>query len=271
MRLRLKLLLIALVAAVFPIGGLRFVSQMEDTLRQGEESALFAQAQALARASTALDGDLLASAVAPGRIYAQAIDFELSIDGYVEDWARLIGEPQRFGVKSRLPVDFIAARSKGALYLWFSIGDLTPVWLDAFSAYPERTDHLLIDLDGATYRIACAGSGMTPVLALNPSSPPIPAAACQKRQRGYNVELRVPTLAKQNSFGFRVLDFPVAGADLPQASTGTLDAGRALVLAYRCVKLRQSPTRSTFATRRALAHHLAGSDGIAKIRLARCA
>lgn len=229
MRLRLKLLLIALVAAVFPIGGLRFVSQMEDTLRQGEEAALFAQAQALARASTALDSDLLASTNAPGRIYAQAIDFELSVDGYVEDWARLVTEPQRFGVKSRLPVDFIAARSKGALYLWFSIGDLTPVWLDAFTAYPERTDHLLIDLDGATYRIACSGSGMTPVLALNPASPPIPAAACQKRQRGYNVELRIPTLAKQNSFGFRVLDFPVAGADLPQARTGTLDAAQTMV------------------------------------------
>ncbi len=229
MRLRLKLLLIALVAAVFPIGGLRFVSQMEDTLRQGEESALFAQAQALARAASALDPEILTTAAAPGRIYAQAIDFELSVDGYVEDWARLIAEPQRFGVKSRLPVDFLAARSKGALYLWFSIGDLTPVWLDAFTAYPERTDHLLIDLDGATYRIACSGSGMTQALALNPASPPLPAAACQKRARGYNIELRIPTFAKQNSFGFRVLDFPLSGADLPQARTGTLDAAQAMV------------------------------------------
>ncbi len=229
MRLRLKLLLIALVAAVFPIGGLRFVSQMEDTLRQGEESALFAQAQALARASAALDSEILSSATAPGRIYAQAIDFELSVDGYVEDWARLIAEPQRFGVGSRLPVDFLAARSKGALYLWFSIGDLTPVWLDAFTAYPERTDHLLIDLDGASYRIACSGSGMTQALALEAASPPLPAAACQKRARGYNIELRIPTLGKQNSFGFRVLDFPVAGADLPQARTGTLDATQAMV------------------------------------------
>ncbi len=229
MRLRLKLLLIALVAAVFPFGGLRFVAQMEDTLRQGEEGALFAQAQTLARAAVALDSELLSTATAPGRIYAQDIDFELSADGYVEDWARIVAEPQRFGVGSRLPVDFLAARSKGALYLWFSIGDLTPVWLDAFTAYPERSDHVLFDLDGASYRIACPGSGTAAVLALDPASPQLPAAACQKRQRGYNVELRIPTLAKQNSLGFRVLDFPVAGADLPQARTGTLDATQALV------------------------------------------
>jgi two-component system, OmpR family, sensor histidine kinase ChvG len=228
MRLRLKLILIALVAAVFPFAGLRFVTQMEDTLRQGEESALFAQANAVARAAVALDPELLTGAGAPGRIYAQAIDFEIQPDGYVEDWSGLVAQPQRFDKGGRLPVDFLAARSSAALYLWFSIGDLTPVWLDAFTAYPERSDHLVLDFDGARYRIACSGSGSAPMVPLDPASPPLPPAACQVRARGYNVELRVPRLGQQQNFAFKVVDFPVAGADLPQARTGTLDADQNL-------------------------------------------
>lgn len=224
MRLRFKLLLIALVAAIFPLGGLRFVAQMEDTLRQSEEMALIAQGRALARAATALDASLLQSTQAPGRIYAHAIDFELNVDGYVEDWARLVGEPQRFSRGQSLPVDFIAARSKTATYLWFSIGDLTPVWVDAFTIYPQRSDHLILEWGTHSYRIACAGSGQTAVTALHPDSPPLPPAACQTRSRGYGIEMRIPLVGPLDRLGFKVVDFPLAGADLPQARSGTLSA-----------------------------------------------
>ena len=50
MPLRLKLLLIAMVAAVFPLAGWRFVVQMETTLRQSQERALMASARTLASA-----------------------------------------------------------------------------------------------------------------------------------------------------------------------------------------------------------------------------
>jgi two-component system, OmpR family, sensor histidine kinase ChvG len=223
MRLRLKLLLIALVASVFPIGGLRFVAQMEDTLRQSEEAALMAQAQALARASVVLDKQLAALRGNGAQIYSHKIDYELSADGYNEDWSILVLQPQRFGEKTKLPVDFIAAESATATYLWFSIGDLTPVWLDAFSAYPERTDHLILEVNGQGYRIACSGSGAAPVIAIQADGAALAPAACQTRSRGYNIELRIPRTDIE-TLGFRVLDFPVAGADLPQARSGTLDS-----------------------------------------------
>lgn len=229
MRLRFKLLLIALVAAIFPLGGLRFVAQMEDTLRQSEELALVAQARALARAATVLDQELLQSAHAAGRIYAHAIDFELNVDGYVEDWARLVAEPQRFAKGEMLPVDFIAARSKTATYLWFSIGDLTPVWVDAFTIYPQRTDHLILEWGAHSYRIACAGSGMSTISPLTPQSPPLPPAACQTRSRGYGVEMRIPLVGNSDRLGFKVIDYPLAGADLPQARTGTLSSAQDIV------------------------------------------
>ncbi len=232
MRLRLKLVLIALVAAVFPIAGLRFVVQMEDILRQGEEHALLAQAHTVARAVISLDAELKrtadgtvpASAETNSAIFAQAIAHELTPDGYNEDWAKLVLAPQRFGTKADLPVDFIAARSQGALYLWFSIGDLTPVWADAFTAYPERSDHVLIQLDNASYRIACPGSGSAPLVPVDANQAALPNAFCQPRNRGYNVEVRLPLLRNYQTLGFRVVDFPVLGADLPRARSGTLDS-----------------------------------------------
>ena len=45
MPLRLKLLLIALVAAVFPLAGWRFIVQMETALRESQERALMASAR----------------------------------------------------------------------------------------------------------------------------------------------------------------------------------------------------------------------------------
>ena len=230
MPLRLKLLLIALVASVFPLAGLRFVKQMEDTLRQGEEAALLATAHAVARATLALEPELESQAQAPGRIYAHAISFELSADGYVDDWAALVQEPQRFRAHDgSLPVDFLAALSPSALYLWFSIGDLTPVWADSFAGYPERSDHLLLSVAGIEYRLACNASGqvLAQPLPAWPNAPPL-TAVCQTRARGYNIELRIPRSSEMPQLGFRVLDFPVAGADLPRSRTGTLNARGAL-------------------------------------------
>ena len=65
MPLRLKLLLIALVAAVFPLAGWRFIVQMETALRESQERALMAAARTLATALPAVDPTLRAALVAP--------------------------------------------------------------------------------------------------------------------------------------------------------------------------------------------------------------
>ena len=60
MPLRLKLLLIAMVAAVFPLAGWRFVVQMETTLRQSQERTLVATARTLASTIPAAEARLRA-------------------------------------------------------------------------------------------------------------------------------------------------------------------------------------------------------------------
>ncbi len=244
MRLRFKLILMAIFAALFPAAGWRFVVQMEDTLRQSEESAMLLQAGALARAAIALEPGLSAPLRSPARVWLHQLGFELSVDGYVDDWGKLVLAPQQFkSSNGRLALDFLAAQSAGAHYLWFSIGDLTPVWADSFVAYAERSDHIQLVVNGQRYRIACNGAGPAAIVALDAGAPSLPNAFCQVRERGYMAELKIPRTANLNQLGFRVLDFPIAGADLPQASVGTLDAN---------LQIQAWPTVQTDATTSAL-------------------
>lgn len=83
MSLRIKLLLVALVALVLPWAGFQFVKQMEVLLRQGQEQAQLSSAQALAQALIATApaipaaGRLLVLPQAP-RV--------LLLDGSADDW-----------------------------------------------------------------------------------------------------------------------------------------------------------------------------------------
>ena len=240
MRLRVKLILMAIFAALFPAAGWRFVVQMEDTLRQSEESAMLLQAGALARAAMALEPGLSAPLRAPARVWLHQLGFELSVDGYLDDWGKLVLAPQQFkSANGKLALDFLAAQSAGAHYLWFSIGDLTPVWADSFVAYAERSDHIQLTVNGHRYRLACNGAGPAAIEALDAGAPSLPNAFCQVRERGYMAELKIPRTASLNQLGFRVLDFPIAGADLPQAIVGTLDAN---------LQIQAWPTVQTDAT-----------------------
>jgi two-component system, OmpR family, sensor histidine kinase ChvG len=85
----------------------------------------------------------------------------------------------------------------------------------------------VLDLEGLRYRVACSGAGPVSLIPLD-GAPPLPPGSCQLRSRGYNVELRVPKTRILNHVGFRLMDFPVAGADLPQARTGTLAADQSI-------------------------------------------
>ncbi|PJA38198.1 MAG: histidine kinase, partial [Lysobacterales bacterium CG_4_9_14_3_um_filter_62_6] len=92
MSLRIKLLLVALVALVLPWAGFQFVKQMEILLRQGQEQAQLASAQALAQALVAT-GPVIP---ALGRsIRLSVAPRGLLLDGSDDDWAHLDQAPIR--------------------------------------------------------------------------------------------------------------------------------------------------------------------------------
>ncbi len=94
MPLRLKLLLIAMVAAVFPLAGWRFVVQMETTLRQSQERALIASARTLASALPAADTTLRSALITPAVLHARPMRIDVDTDGYPDDWGSWHAAPE---------------------------------------------------------------------------------------------------------------------------------------------------------------------------------
>jgi len=233
MPLRLKLLLIALVAALFPLAGWRFVVQMESTLRQSQERALIASARTLAGALPAVDASLkraLESTVEPLHVRPMSVDVQA--DAYPDDWGswHTDGEPL-VSPESLLPARVMVGFGPSALNLWVEVDDRTPVRGSAEGASGENVDQLLIGVRDRygerRWRIAGGGDGVVagePLAGPDGRQPNFPiAAAWVERPRGYRVEMRLPRADAEMEIALRILDFPVAGADFPRAiaATGT--------------------------------------------------
>lgn len=228
MRLRWKLLLIALVASVFPLAGYRFVSEMEASLRQGQEQALLASARALAQAALVLEEPDLRSAASGTASPVRVVGFELSLDAFDDDW-RGFDELRRMYTSAH-PGSWLALRlalSSTWLYLYAEVGDDSAVRSDGLAAVLERSDHLLVEYAGSRYRVDCRVDG--PFEAAEQPGPSgrfgsVLVGACRLTPAGYVIEARLPWRPADRQLAVVALDFPVPGADLPRAQSGTIDA-----------------------------------------------
>lgn len=148
MRLRVKLLLIALLTAVFPLAGWRFIQQMEDTLREGQEQALLASGRAISQAVLALEPGWALQSGASGRWYAHEIAGAFQMDGYEDDWKALNTPAQVLGEAAGLELSFRAALNNRWLYLWLEVRDPTPAAPELPLVPIARGDHLVLVYDG---------------------------------------------------------------------------------------------------------------------------
>ena len=247
MPLRLKLLLIAMVAAVFPLAGWRFVVQMETTLRQSQERALMASARTLASALPAADGDLRAALIAPAVLHARPMNIDVATDGYPDDWGSWHVEPELLPSEGGLRARLYVGRGPGAINLWLEVDDDTPVAAAADGTLGEHADHIdlwLRDRYGERrWRVARMGDGITAAQPMPGADGRQPSfdlpAAWTEGPGGYRVELRVPVADPGLELALDVRDYPVIGADLPRASASSAIRG----LRYRALALlwRESP------------------------------
>ncbi|MBL8245412.1 MAG: histidine kinase [Rhodanobacteraceae bacterium] len=247
MPLRLKLLLIAMVAAVFPLAGWRFVVQMETTLRQSQERALMASARTLASALPAADADLRAALIAPAVLHARPMNVDVATDGYPDDWGSWHVEPEVLPSEGGLRARLFVGRGPGAVNLWLEVDDDTPVSAAADGTLGEHADHVdlwLRDRYGERrWRVARMGDGVTAAQPMPGADGRQPSfelpAAWIERAGGYRVELRVPIADPALELALDVRDYPVAGADLPRASASSATRG----LRYRALAplWRESP------------------------------
>ena len=230
MPLRLKLLLIAMVAAVFPLAGWRFVVQMETTLRQSQERTLVATARTLASTIPAAEARLRAELFAPEVLHARPMRVDIDADGYADDWGSWHAAPERLQTTSgSLSARLYLGLGPSAVNLWLDVDDATPVTAAVDGTMDEHADQIDVavrDRFGERHwRIARSGNGVsaaTPVPGPDGREPSfaLPAAWIE-RPGGYHAELRLPLADPGFELGLTVRDYPVPGADLPQAIAST--------------------------------------------------
>ena len=238
MPLRLKLLLIALVAAVFPLAGWRFIVQMETALRESQERALMASARTLATALPAADPSLRGSLVAPAVLHARPMQIDVDTDGYPDDWGSWHVAPEQLPSDSgNLRALLYVGQGPGAVNLWLDVDDDTPVVTAMDGTLGEQADHVelwLRDRYGErSWRVARSQNGVSAAQPMPGADGREPSfalpAAWIEREGGYRVELKLPIADPGFDLALEVRDFPVAGADLPRATAST----RARGLRYR--------------------------------------
>lgn len=230
MPLRLKLLLIAMVAAVFPLAGWRFVVQMETTLRESQERSLVASARTLASAIPAAEAQLRKALFASSVLHARPMRVDIDADGYADDWGSWHAAPERL----QSPANGLAARlylgvGPSAINLWLEVDDSTPVLAALDGSMDERADQIDIairDRFGERHwRLARSGNGVSaaqPVAGEDGREPSsgLPAAWIE-RAGGYRAEVRLPIADPSFELALSVRDYPVEGADLPRAIAST--------------------------------------------------
>lgn len=220
MSLRLKLLLVALSTLALPWAGWQYVRQTETLLRQGQEQALLASAEVLAKAVAASGAEL----PAPGAVlYVQRADEAINVDGYADDWTPLLPFAQPLGpAQDAQKLRVVLARSGGGLYLLAEVRDATRTRVDPDDPRIERSDHVTLVADAGDgmrrYLLAGAGPGRfeAPARGGGGGLPDRLEGFLQEDGSGYRIELRLAPAFASARLGIGVFDAAQPGADQPE-------------------------------------------------------
>ncbi|WP_374604085.1 ATP-binding protein [Arenimonas sp.] len=207
MGLRSKLLLVALSILALPWAGWQFVREMETLLRQGQEQALLASADALARSVAVRPGGLPAAGDSG---FVHLLDFAPRLDGDVADWRVAAGSALAFG-SPRPWMRVLAGRANERLHLWISVDDASAQRGDAHWPADLAFDRLELRLLGRggvlSLRLANASPGELRVAGDDGLPPSVRVeGAWREREGGYELELALPQDFSVRALGLRVQD-----------------------------------------------------------------
>jgi len=221
MGLRTKLLLVALSILALPWAGWQFVRQMETLLRQGQEQALLASAEALARGVAVRPGGL---PPAGQSWFVHPLDFAPRLDGEAADWRDAATVPLAFG-SPRPWVRAAAGRANERLHLWISVDDASAQRGEAH--WPadlafDRVDLRLLGRSGEmALRLANSSSGALRVAGEDGLPPPVRIEGVwREREDGYDIELALPQDFSVRAVGLQVRDVDASGSERLAGSVG---------------------------------------------------
>jgi two-component system, OmpR family, sensor histidine kinase ChvG len=200
---------------------------MEGLLRQGQEQALTASAEALSRALLARPGALPERGPA---LFVHELAQRPLLDGHLDDWRAIVR--RRFASADGGSAFSLAlGRYEDSLYLAIEVEDRSPQRADAHWPGAAAADHLQFALDGSlgrlAFRIANAASGPLRVVAVDGGPAPLRlVGAWRDHPGGYRLEWQLPQGLAPERLGFEWVDAdPTAAAR--RAGTG-IDAPEAL-------------------------------------------
>lgn len=212
MRLRSKLLLVSLSILVLPWAGWQFVRQLEVLLRAGQEQALLASAEALARGIAQTPGRL---PPAGSGWFAQRLAYAPRLDGEAGDWQGAEAEPLALG-EGRPWLRVVLGRSNERLYLFLQVDDDSRQRGEAGWGGDldfDRIDLWLLGPAGELrLRLANQGSGVLQVADQNGLQPPLRIEGYwRERAGGYDIELALPQAFGLRALGIAAFDVDAAG------------------------------------------------------------
>ncbi|MEP6485282.1 MAG: ATP-binding protein [Rudaea sp.] len=223
MSLRFKLLLIALSTLALPLAGWLFVRQMEELLRQGQEQTLIASARALARSLNALNAELPPAGAA---LYVHPAPGKITIDGYADDWKRIISYAQKLGPPNDPEkLSALLCSDDDWIYLLANVRDATRNRVDARDPRAAVSDHLTLTLQREAlvrrYLIASGAPGHFDALTLNDATdnalPTVLEGAWQEDGSSYRIELRLPRAQMPDKISIAAYD-----SDAPSGDTADM-------------------------------------------------
>ncbi len=258
--LRLQLLILSLFLFAIPWLGYKYVWELEQYLRAGQEQTLLGTARSVATAlheRPALFDSQSAylKDVRPGTdLYAPHMRSPIQLDGRLADWqqvSHLSGHYDDNQVVTwfdspaprpevSLAFEHMVGRYDNYLYALFKVTDDIMVWRGTRSLAVDRSDHLLIGVTNEAgefqrYIISPYRPGWINAYRLDDSLTEYRAkdnelriqGHWQQTATGYNIELRFPLQMTSGSLAFAIVDVDDNNQRLKQYAIGTANPNRA--------------------------------------------
>lgn len=270
MRLRRQLLLVSLLTLALPWAGCEYIREMEKTLRQGQQAALQATAQAVA-ARLANDPATQALLAPPERptpadstLYAHPLPARLIVDGYSDDWRQLGLQAQVFEAEQPgFHVRIQAGQYDKELFLFIRVRDESVAYHSPLKS-AEVSDHLLLwlapDTAPVIYHLFTGAPGQVSVVESDSDSREHRIRGVwQEWEMGYQLELRLPLEWAETRFGLAVHNAQTAARE-DRITTADTPAN-APPLALREPALDQALAVFTGPADSGILLRLAGKDG----------
>jgi dedicated sortase system histidine kinase len=227
MRLRNQLLALSLLTLLLPWSGWKLVQELENFLRQAEESAVLVTAQTITRVLPA--GYQAELKLARGRaLPLRQLTVEPIADGYITDWPEVNQSLSFESPAKNLKLDLLAGRFGAYFYLALKVSDPGDISATTFNTRTsdgnERAGVMLFVQSKRgqfSYMISTEAPGSFTVDSLGGRGTRLNAAWMDDAD-GYTVELGIPGDVERISIGAVAPAFTMQGVSYERIA-GTLD------------------------------------------------